>query len=153
MKQTNLYDQDFYLWTQRTAAQLRARQFDEIDIDNTAEEIESLGRNDRNELNSRLAVLLQHLLKWQFQPDKRSRSWQATIEVQRRDISKRLEQSPSLRPSLPDEITDCYPHARNIASIETGIWKTDFPNSCPWTVEDILDPEFWPGEVETRATQ
>jgi hypothetical protein len=103
------YDQDFHAWTQRTAALLRAGRFEEADIEHVAEEIEDMGRRDARELNSRMRVLVTHLLKWQFQPGQRSPAWLGTISAERQDIHSLLEQSPSLRLTLEsgvDQILD-----------------------------------------------
>src|ERR1035438_9493947 len=98
-----LYEQDFALWAEETARLLRAGALDDLDIENLAEEIESMGRKDRRELRSRLKVLLSHLLKWRIQPDHRSGgSWRSTIAIQRSDIEQLLEESPSLRSRLKD---------------------------------------------------
>ena len=120
-KLSSLYDQDYATWTENQAKLLRERKFDAIDIDNIAEEIESLGKRDRRELSSRLIVLLMHLLKWQFQPGKRSNSWKGTINEQRYKISRILDDSPSLHPYLLRELPDCYSIARDKASGETGL--------------------------------
>ncbi len=92
-----LYDADFFKWTQRTAQRLRQRDFDEVDIEHAAEEIEDMGKRERRELSSRMEVLLGHLLKWKLQPHKRSNSWRATIVTQRQEIAAGLKDSPSLR--------------------------------------------------------
>jgi hypothetical protein len=139
-----LYDTDFYSWTQRTAALLRARRFDEVDVEHAAEEIEDMGRRDVKELNSRVQVLLSHLLKWQRQPERRSPSWQSTIVTQRLEIDALLRQSPSLRPNLGSELARNYAGAVKRAVPETGLGKADFPVDCPFTVEQILDEEFLP---------
>jgi hypothetical protein len=110
--QNNLYEQDFYLWTQITAKQLKENKFNEIDIKNLIEEIESIGRSEKRELKSRLIVLLMHLLKWHYQPEKRSESWRSTITEQRICIEGLLEDSPSLKPLLPEVFEDCYQKAR-----------------------------------------
>jgi hypothetical protein len=104
-----------------------------------------LGRNDERELHSRLTILIAHLLKYQFQPEHRSPSWRATIIVQRKDIGRLLEQSPSLGRLLPSPTV--YPDARELAAAETGLaGSTAFPRECPWTAEEILDSSFWPGQ-------
>jgi len=139
-----LYDSDFYSWTQRTAALLRAHRFDEIDVEHAAEEIEDMGKRDLKELNSRVQVLLLHLLKWQNQPDGRSPSWQATIVTQRIEIEALLRQSPSLRPKLTSELVQNYANAVKRAVPETGLRTEDFPVGCPFTIEQILDEEFLP---------
>lgn len=141
-----LYETDFYAWTQRQATLLRDEEFEQIDWDNLIEEIESLGRSEKHEVESRLEVLIMHLLKWQYQPNKRliGRSWRATIAEQRRRLRRRLRDMPSLRGQLLDIIHDIYPDAVDAATIETGLDKATFPARCPWTAEQLLDEEFWP---------
>src|SRR5713226_718431 len=93
----SLYDQDFAVWTSETARLLRAGRFDEVDIEHVAEEIEDMGKRDKRELHSRLTVLLLHLLKWKWQPEKQTRGWQSTLLTQRAELGRLLEDSPSLR--------------------------------------------------------
>jgi hypothetical protein len=139
-----LYEADFFEWTQRTADQLRRRRFDEVDIAHAAEEIEDMGKRDLRELNSRMEVLLAHLLKGKLQPRKRSKSWRATIVVQRREIAALLEDSPSLRPRVLAATPGNYAGAVARAAAETGIGSKKFPLSCPFSNEAILDPGFLP---------
>ena len=148
-KPDDLYARDFYAWTQDQAAKLRARAaFDnrgDIDWENAAEEIESVGRSDRREIGNRMAVLLLHLLKWQFQADKRKSGWRSTIIEQRRQLRELLDESPSLR-ALPAEIlARDYPDARDKAAAETRLPEDFFPETCPYRVEEILDRTFYPG--------
>src|SRR5438128_4372619 len=111
------YDADFFAWTQRTAALLRARRFDEVDVENAAQEIEDMGRRDLRELNSRVQVVLAHLLKWQLQPKKRTRSWQITLLTQRSEIDTLLRDSPSLRPKLTHALPRTYARAVKLAAV------------------------------------
>ncbi len=141
---TTLYEEDFWLWTQTMAVALKSGNFSQLDLENLAEEVESLGRNDRRELQSRLVVLLMHLLKWQFQPEMRSGSWKGTLREQRRRINAVLKDSPSLRSFLADSIDDGYDNAREQAADETGLAVIVFPASCPYTIEEILNVEFLP---------
>ncbi len=108
MRTTTLYKQDFYAWTQRQAELLRAGQLGELDIENLIEEIESLGRQERQELRNRLGVLLGHLLKWHYQPEARSKSWVYTIREQRQEIQRHLKENPSLKPYLREAIAVGY---------------------------------------------
>ena len=133
----DLYDQDFYLWIETISKQLKAGKFAEIDLANLIEEIESMGKSEKRELKSRLIVLLMHLLKWQYQPEKRSESWRSTITEQRICIELLLEDSPSLQPLLIEIFTDCYEKARLKASEETGIKLNFFPKESPFTLEDV----------------
>jgi hypothetical protein len=139
-----LYEADFFEWTQRTADQLRRRRFDETDIEHAAEEIEDMGKRDLRELNSRMEVLVAHLLKWKLQPRKRSNSWRATIVAQRREIAAVLKDSPSLRPRLVSARKSNYAGAIDRAAAETGIAAKALPPSCPFSIEEILDLRFLP---------
>lgn len=141
------YDEDFALWSAEQAALIRAGKFERVDLENIAEEIDSLGRSDRHQIRSRLAVLIVHLLKWEKQPDQRSRSWMATIRDQRYEILQLLKDSPSLKPFPGEVFEDEYPRAREKAAEETTVFLRLFPETCPYTIEQILDPEFLPGEL------
>jgi len=136
------YEHDFYAWTQAQSQLLRSGQLQLIDIHNLAEEIEDMGRAEKRELESRLEVLLMHLLKWQFQPTKRSRSWQLTIKEQRLRLQRHLKQNPSLKAAIADVVVDAYQLATISAEKETGL--DVFPNTCPYTSEQVLLDEFLP---------
>jgi hypothetical protein len=143
-KNATLYDTDFYAWTAEQAALLRAGRLSEADVENIAEEIESMGRSERRELVSRLTVLFVHLLKWRYQPGLRGRSWQTTIERQRLDVQDHLADNPSLKSQL-DEITlRVYQRARIDAEAETHLPRATFPQTCPFTFDDAMHPDFWP---------
>ena len=146
MKNDQLYEQDFYAWANEQAGLLRAGKLSEADIEHIAEEIESMGKGEKRELASRLTVLLLHLLKWQYQPGRRGASWQATIRVQRRDLAVHMADNPSLKSLLPQVIGQAYGSAIIEAGVETGLLETTFPTVCPWSFEQISDPDFWPGE-------
>ncbi|MCC6070266.1 DUF29 domain-containing protein [Massilia sp. GCM10020059] len=142
---SKLYDGDVVAWALEQAALLRGGMLERIDALNIAEEIEAVARSEQRELASRFGVLVCHLLKWQFQPARRSQSWQRTIRDQRAAIARRLAKMPSLQPLLDDEewLADAFNDAVHLASEQTGI--LEFPDSCPWTVEQILDTDFLPG--------
>jgi Domain of unknown function DUF29 len=142
----HLYEQDFFLWSQTMAEVLRSGNFTRLDIENLAEEVESLGRSDRRELQSRLVVLLHHLLKWQFQPEMRSRSWCGTLAEQRMRIRNLLKDSPSLRSFFEESVSECYEDAKFQASVETGLEVTTFPATCGYGMSEILNVEFLPEE-------
>jgi hypothetical protein len=144
------YGEDFFMWTQRQAALIRAGRFDLVDLAHVAEEIESLGIGDRRELRNRLEVLIMHLLKWQCQPAHRSRSWRSTIRTQRSRIERVLKESPSLRREVSELSRDQYVAAREAASAETGFAPGTFPESLPYTPEQILDDDFYPGPIDER---
>jgi hypothetical protein len=136
-QQESLYETDFHAWAFEQARKLRAGEA--IDVENVAEELEDLGRTERRHLRNHLAVLLQHMLKWEFQTDNQSASWAATIKVQRRRVNKLLAEMPSLKASLAETIGDAYESAVIFASAETMIIEEDFPAECPYTVEEILE--------------
>ena len=142
------YDEDFVLWTRSQAGLIRAGRFDLVDRENLAEEIESLGVSDRRELCRRIEVLMMHLLKWQFQPMHRSRSWRSTIRSQRGRIERVLKQSPSLRREMAEISREEYALAREAASSETGFALDTFPSSLPYSPEQILDETFFPGPLD-----
>jgi len=140
------YDEDFVAWTQYQAMVLREGKWDKMDLLNLAEEIESLGNSVRRELSSRLRILIVHLLKWHYQPERRiaGHSWENTINTQRNDIDDLLHDSPSLRPQVQERLTQQYGKARRQALQETRLAESALPESCPWTVEQVLDDNFWP---------
>lgn len=138
------YDSDFYGWAVEQAALLRQGRLADADIANIAEEIESLGRSEKRELVSRLAVLLAHLLKWQFQPELRGDSWRLTIEDQREEVEEHLSENPSLRPNLDQAIAGAYRKALRVARKETGLAASTFPPACPYSVAQIFDPALLP---------
>ena len=144
MSAKSLYEQDFYAWSQQQAALLRAGRTGEADLENIAEEIDSMGKTEKRELVSRLTVLLAHLLKWQYQPGRRGPSWEVTITNQRRDLAVHLKDNPSLRSKLPEAVEYAYANARGEAYAETGLPKTMFPPSAPWTFDQMMDQDFWP---------
>jgi hypothetical protein len=141
---SGLYDEDFFEWTRRNAELLRAGRLEQADIEHIAEEIEDMGKRDLKEVNSRVQVLAGHLLKWRFQPAKRSQSWISTIVTQRVEIENDLKQSPSLKRKVGGALPDNYAKAVRLAMAQTGLPKGHFPAECPFTVEQILDPEFLP---------
>ncbi|MHB8249434.1 MAG: DUF29 domain-containing protein [Acidithiobacillus sp.] len=140
----DLYEQDFLAWVEDQAEALRTRQIGALDWDNLVEEIESMGASQRRELGSRLAVLLMHLVKWHWQPEKRSKSWQLTILEQRREIRRLLKASPSLQRFIPDEIPEAWMDARKAASTETDIPALTFPTECPWDAETQVLADWLP---------
>jgi hypothetical protein len=139
------YDEDFFAWTQEQARLLRTRELAEVDAENLAEEIESVGRSDRREIRNRLIVLLVHLLKWRFQQRRRGGSWSDTIAEQWLQIDSVLADSPSLRPFCAEILVDAYDRARSKAARETKLQLASFPAECPFTLEQILSEDFLPG--------
>ena len=148
MEPSNLYEKDFYIWTQESAKLLREGRFSELDVENIAEEIEAMGKRDKRELVSRLAVLLAHLLTWQYEADFRSKSWKSTILTQRAEIDSLLKDSPGLRYELNERIDRAYFRAKKSATAETGLPIRTFPETCPYSQEEILDTGFLPKEIK-----
>ncbi|NJL88409.1 MAG: DUF29 domain-containing protein [Coleofasciculaceae cyanobacterium SM2_1_6] len=146
---SQLYETDFYRWTIEQSQFLQLGKFDRLDLSNLAEEIASLGKQQRQELRNRLGVLIGHLLKWQYQPAKRTRSWQVTISLQRREIRDILAENPSLQPYLDTAIQAGFSLGIDLVLIETPIKKKDLPTECIYTVEQILDSNF-PDGIETE---
>jgi hypothetical protein len=138
---SDLYERDFYAWACEQAALLHAGRLAEADIANIAEEIDSMGRGEKRELVSRMTVLLQHMLKWQFQPERRGTSWRLSIENARDEIEDHLGDNPSLTAKLPESVTTAYRLARRKAAIETGIALDVFPGNCPWTCDQAMQSE------------
>ncbi|MBN3868938.1 MAG: DUF29 domain-containing protein [Nostoc sp.] len=139
-----LYKTDFYTWTQEQVSLLKTQQWDQLDTVNLIEEIETLGRRERQELRNRLGVLLGHLLKWHFQPEKRSNSWLSTIREQRVQIKLLLQDSPSLKPYLDEVFFTVYELGLALAIRETELGEQVFPEICPYTLDQTLNPEFLP---------
>ncbi|WP_257287283.1 DUF29 domain-containing protein [Endozoicomonas sp. SESOKO2] len=139
-----LYETDFYSWTQQQANLIRQGRLGELDLDNILEEIEGMGRSEYRQLSHRLDVLLMHLLKWKFQPENRSTSWQGSIKEQRFRLKKLIKENPGLRPRLPEAATEAYGAAKITAFKETGLPETTFPTQCEWPFEQVINDEFWP---------
>jgi len=146
MRESNaeLYERDFFEWTQTTAQLVRSGCWQQLDRESVAEELESLGSRDKREVINRLKVLLMHLLKWRMRPEDWSRSWQLTIRTQRWELTQVLEDSPSLHARLPEFIAKAYPRAVEDAVEEMQLYQNPFPSECPYTAEQILDTEFLP---------
>lgn len=138
------YEQDVVAWANEQAALLRAGKLSAIDIEHIAEEIEDVGKSEQRELASRMAVLLAHLLKWQFQPGRHGSSWQRTIKEQRRAIAVALRKTPSLKNSLSDSdwIIGAWADAVSKAVDETGL--DAFPETLPWSIDQVLTTDFYP---------
>ena len=139
---SNLYETDFYAWTLEQSKLLKEGNFKHLDIPNLVEEIESLGKQQRQELRNRLSVLIGHLLKWDYQPEKRHKSWRVTIQIQRREINDLLEENPSLKPYLSEAIAKAYQAGLDLVRLETPLDYEDLPKSCPYALEQLLDPTF-----------
>jgi hypothetical protein len=133
----SLYETDVVAWAERQAEALRAGRFDDLDLENLAEEIGDVSRREAEALESHLETLLMHLLKWRHDPDHRSRSWEGTIRVARHKTAKLLRDSPSLPPRLPALVEDAYPAARIRAGVEIGLAEQTFPAACPFSLDQI----------------
>jgi hypothetical protein len=145
-----LYEADFFRWTQEQGRLLRAGVARGLDWDKLAEEVESSGRSERREIWSRLAVLLLHLLKWQFQSDARSNGWRRTLLEQRRRLHAALGDNPSLEGYPLEVLEEEYGPARLKATGETGLPLEALPQTCPYTVEQILEESFLPDRGDRR---
>lgn len=139
-----LYDTDFVEWIDKAAALLKQGKVRELDIENLIEEVESLGRSERNAVRSNLRILLMHLLKWKYQPNRRSGSWKGTIREHRKRIQYAFEDSPSLKNHYIEVFEDSYSVARELAADETELPLETFPIECPYPQEQVLDSEFLP---------
>jgi len=140
----NLYENDFFAWTQEQAKLIKAKAFDKLDMIHLFEEVESMGASEVRGLENRLEILLIHLLKWEHQPGFRGKSWQLTIKEQRNRIKRRLKKMPALKSQLNEAFIDSYADAIYGAAKETGLDETSFPQSCAWSVEQVLDDSFLP---------
>ena len=138
------YQKDFYSWTCEQAELLRAGRFNELDVFNLVEEIETMGRSEKRELQSRLMVLLVHLLKWQYQPARRGRSWTLTIKGQRINLEDVVNDNPGLKPQLLDLLSNAYRLAIVEVSKQTMLEESIFPVKCPWTLDQIRDEGYFP---------
>ena len=144
MGSLSLYEKDFYAWTQEQAKLIKDKAFERLDLIHLFDEVESMGASEVRELESRLEVLLAHLLKWKYQPNLQCRSWQLTIKEQRYRLKKRIKKMPSLKPLLPEAFIDSYESAIYSAMKETGLDDSTFPSVSPWTIEQVLNDEFYP---------
>ena len=141
---TNLYDMDHFGWLEQQTFFLKTGQLGALDVEHLTEELELAVGNERREIYRRFRILIGHLLKWQYQPDQRSASWSGTIRVQRKDLKKLLKDSPSLRRFLEVEARDAYADAVELASFETRISESTFPEYNPFSIEELLRDDFWP---------
>ena len=136
------YADDFARWAFEQAMLLRDGAFGELDIENIAEELETLGRDEFNKLESIVAVIVTHMLKWDHQPERRSRSWAISISVQRRHAARQIKDNPSLKPRLGEALAEAHETARLTAANETGLPLRVFPTDCPYSWQDVTDRPF-----------
>jgi hypothetical protein len=138
------YKKDFYAWALHNAALIREKRFTEIDSEHVAEEIESMGKSDKNQLTNRLIILISHLLKWRYQPNRRGKSWLLTIKEQRIRAARSLRESPSLQYELDSTLNDAYEEAVVMAARQTKLDESVFPKQCPFSFAQCLNSEFLP---------
>jgi hypothetical protein len=137
-KRKSTYDKDFYKWVMDQANFLKRKEFSNLDLEHLIEEVESLGRSERRALESYIVVLLLHLLKIEYQPSNKSKSWDNSVKISKHRIKKLLKENPSLKPKVPEIWKDAYYTARLEAISETGLDDNVFPKNCPWKQEDCL---------------
>ncbi len=141
-----LYDRDIALWAEAIADLLRQGHFEQLDMEHLIDEVEDLGRRQRDRLTSSLRLILHHLLKWQYQPERRSPSWVKTIQRERLNTQTYLDDTPSLRRILnQDWLEKIYLTARKEAAIETGLPLNHFPAVCGYTWDQVLNETYFPG--------
>jgi hypothetical protein len=140
------HDVDFVVWAEEQIAAMRFqasfRDNNAVDWLGVAEELEGVVASEKREVRSRLTLITHHLLKWRHQPALRSRSWQGTLHVQRRDLQSVLTDSPSLHPFAASVLAIAYSYGRHDAELETGL--LNLPPDCPWSLDQVLDPDFLP---------
>jgi hypothetical protein len=140
----NLYDRDYYLWLSHTANLISEGKFSEVDAANLIEEIEDMGRSEKRAIESNLVVLLLHLLKYKYQPEKRSNSWKSSVREHRRRLRKAFSDSPSLKRHFEEVVDECYQDAREQAADETELPLDTFPQESPFTLAEVLNPDYLP---------
>ena len=139
-----LYEQDLFAWTQQQVNLLTHQRWHELDVENLIDELEGMATRDQREMTNRLIILIAHLLKWEFQPDHQSGSWRGSIQEERLQLNGLLEDSPSLHQQFIESLEKAYPQAIKLASKETELPTTKFPNECPYELAQLLDEDFLP---------
>ena len=142
----NLYETDFNLWLEETVRLLKENKLDQLDIENLIEEIEAIARSEKREFRGNFEKLLLHLLKWKYQPNKRSGSWKSSIIEHRNRMLDDLEDSPSYKPYYEQIFDKCYQNARKYAEAETGLSLKTFPEVCPFNKIDVLTLDYLPND-------
>jgi hypothetical protein len=150
LDQPSLYDRDYVAWLDEQVRQLRGGDLTALDVQNVALELESLMNSQRQQLENRLEVLIQHLLKWDHQPSQRSNRWRVTVHEQRTRIRRLLRFSPSLKREVELTAHDVYPDAVRAAAIETRLSDTAFPVALPYSLEQIFERELPAEELRMR---
>ncbi len=144
MMNSTLYDSDYYLWLTQTSQFLKTADFSQLDLPNLIEEIEDMGKRQKKVIKSNLRVVLWHLLKYKYQPQKRSNSWKLTLLEHRRRLQEDFADSPSLCPYYSNVFDSCYQDAREQAAQETELPLTVFPEVCPFSQSEVLDKHYLP---------
>lgn len=140
----NLYEQDYYLWLSHTVQLIKQGKLSEVDTANLIEEIEDMGRSEKRAIRSNLVVVLLHLLKYKYQPEKRSNSWKSSIREHRRRLRDDFKVSPSLKRYFAEVFEECYQNGREQAADETGLPLNSFPQQSPFTSTEVLNPDYLP---------
>ena len=138
------YEADVVAWANEQAAMLRAGDFSALDIEHIADEVEDVGKSEQRELETRMAFLLAHLLKWKYQPARRGARWEVPIREQRKAVDRLIKKTPSLKAEFtdPEWREAVWSEALLDAAKETDLQT--FPDICPWSFEQIMDAGFWP---------
>lgn len=139
-----MFNQDYHLWLKETAELLHNQNFGAIDLPRLIEEIEDMSKSQRSAVRSNLRIVLMHLLKYKYQPEKRTNSWLSSITEHRTRLELDLQDSPSLQPFLVDIFADTYARARRLAADETGLTIDNFPKECPFSLAAALDIDYLP---------
>jgi hypothetical protein len=142
-----LYESDYLQWIQTNLQNLRNKDYERVDWENLFEEIEDMGRSERRALESNLIIVLLHLLKWQYQPEKRTGSWERSIIEHRRRLRKALKESPSLKSYLTNILEESYSESVKQAKAETKLPLDTFSKECPYDLISILGDEFLPDSI------
>jgi hypothetical protein len=140
MKLSRLYEADETAWLEKMAQLVKERRYDRLDHKNLSEYLLDMAKRDRREVFNRLAMLLTHLLKWQYQPRKRSRSWSTTIKDQRYELQDLLD-SQTLKNHAQEILAKAYQRAIMRAAGETGLAEAKFPKECPYTLDELLSTD------------
>jgi len=140
-----LYEKDFHAWTHQHINFLNEKKFNQLDVNHLIEELEGMAKKDKSELVNRLVILIAHLLKWQYQSNRQGKSWRVTIDEQRDQITAGLlEETPSLNSYLVEAVKKSYSRAVKLAAKETGYTLSHFPNQCPYSLEQLLNEDYYP---------
>ncbi len=148
----SLYERDFFAWTQEQARAVEKGRWSDLDAANVAEELRSAGRTLQREIEDRLEILISHLLKWQRLAEYRGFAWKENIDRQRRELAEIAADNPSLAGFLRDAVADVYDDARRRLKYETYFFTTDFPATCPFTVDQVFSADYYPEELDAPAT-